>query len=192
MGKMSKKASSNIISFVQAIDQKASKLTSYDEAWDIISAYGGITGNLITNNYKKKHGTVFEIIRESDESIIHKFEWSNDKVFCDGDWNWTLIFKDVLDYIIKNKIVKKPRSNKTQISSQISKISSKVNKCLPEKKNTVKSQENAVKIDSMNIEELKKKKTALYGRIRDWKIKGKDATELIKQYNKISELCKKK
>ena len=189
---MSKKASSNIISFVQAIDQKASKLTSYDEAWDIISAYGGITGNLITNNYKKKHGTVFEIIRESDESIIHKFEWSNDKVFCDGDWNWTLIFKDVLDYIIKNKIVKKPRSNKTQISSQISKISSKVNKCLPEKKNTVKSQENAVKIDSMDIEELKKKKTALYGRIRDWRIKGKDTTELIKQYNKISELCKKK
>lgn len=148
MSKISKKASANIISLVQSIDPNASKLTSYDEAWDIISEYGGITGNLYTGKNKKQSKTKFELIKESNDSIIYTFEWDNKDVFADGDWDWTKIFKEVLEYLIKNKLVKKPRKKKTQITPQISKIDSNMNKLSSQTKNSVKSQENNVKSNS--------------------------------------------
>lgn len=187
MSKLSKKASANIIAFIQKINPNISKQTSYDEAWEVISEYGKITGNLTTHHNSKRKVTQFDIIKESDDSVIYSFQWDNEKVFCEGDWDWTIIFKEVIEYVIKNKIVKKPRK-----TAQISQKNSKQYKLSSLTKNSVKSQENDVKIDSMSVDELKRKKNALYGRIRDWKIKGKDATELIKEYNKISELCKKK
>ena len=112
MAKLSKKATADIISFVLAINPNHSKLTSYDEAWDIISEYGGITGNLYTGKNKKQSKTKFELIKESNDSIIYTFEWDNKDVFCDGDWDWTKIFREVIDYIIKNKVIKKPRKKK--------------------------------------------------------------------------------
>lgn len=191
MEKISKKASANIISFVQSICPKASKLTSYNEAWDIISEYGGITGSLYTQHNKKHSITTFDIIKESNDEILHSFSWRNEEVFSEGDWDWTKIFKEIIEYVLKNKIVKKPRSKKPSKPEQISKEIEKVNKLSPQKTNTVKSQENTVKFDSMSVDELKRKKAALYGRIYDWKKKGKDATELIKEYNELSKYLKR-
>ena len=153
MAKLSKKANVDIISFVLAIDPNQSKLTSYDEAWDIISEYGGITGNLYTGKNKKQSKTRFDLIKESNESVIYTFEWNNKDVFCEGDWNWTKIFKDVLDYVIKNKIVKKPRAKRSDAGkpkkpSQISTQIPKMNKLSSQTKNSVKSQENNVKSNS--------------------------------------------
>ena len=189
--KFSKKASSNIISFAQAIDPNVSKLISYNEAWDIISEYGGITGGLYTQHNKKHSLTTFDIIKESNDEIIHSFSWRNEDVFNEGDWDWTKIFKEVLEYILKNKIVKKPRSKKPSKTHQISKETEKMNKYISSKKSLVKSQENTVKFDSMSIDELKRKKTALYSRIYDWRKKGKDATKLINEYNELSKYLKR-
>ena len=100
--KFSKKASSNIISFTQAIDPNISKLISYNEAWDIISEYCDITGNLYTQHNSKQSITIFDIIRESTNETIHSIEWQNKEVFADGDWDWTKIFKEVIEYLIKN------------------------------------------------------------------------------------------
>ena len=108
--KMSKKASAKIISLVQAIDSKASKNTCYNEAWDIISEYGDLDGELKTVDKTSK--TSFTLYK--GEKILHEFEWSNETVFdktC-GDWDWTVIFSEVIEYIMKNKLVKKPRAKK--------------------------------------------------------------------------------
>ena len=156
MSKISKKASANIISLVQSIDPNASKLTSYDEAWDIISEYCDLTGNLYTQHNSKQSLTTFDIIKESTNETIHSIEWQNKEVFADGDWNWTKIFKEVLEYLIKNKLVKKPRKKKTQITPQISKIDSNMNKLSSSKRNSVKSQENTVKSNFTSKVKLKK------------------------------------
>lgn len=157
MSKISKKASANIISFVQAINPNQPKLTSYDEAWDIISEYGGITGTLQTHHSSKRNETVFELIKESNESVLYTFTWKNKEVFADGDWNWTKIFKEVLEYILKNKIVKKPRTKKTQITPQISQQKSKMNKLSSKEKTVVKSQKNSVKSNSTKKRSTKNK-----------------------------------
>lgn len=157
MSKISKKASANIISLVQSIDHNASKLTSYDEAWDIISEYCNITGGLYTQHNSKQSLTIFDIISESTNETIHSIEWQNKEVFADGDWDWTKIFKEVLEYLIKNKLVKKPRKKKTQITPQISQQKSKMNKLSSKEKLVVKSQENSVKLNSTKKRSIKNK-----------------------------------
>ena len=42
--KISKKATSKIINLVQSIDPKRSKLTTFDEAWEVISEAWGLSG----------------------------------------------------------------------------------------------------------------------------------------------------
>lgn len=108
--KISKKIPQKIYTLTQAIKPDISKNTSFDEAWDIISEYSGLEGELRTTHKTKK--TIF-ILSKSDKEI-ETFEWDNKEVFkeAEGDWDWTKILSVVLEYIIKNKIVKKPRKKR--------------------------------------------------------------------------------
>lgn len=193
MAKASKKASSSIISLVQAIDSSKSKLISYDEAWEVISKYTGIDGGIY--NSIKTDKTVFTLsIKSDDEDIeIGKIEFDSKDVFLDGDWDWTVIFKTVIEYMIKNKLVKKPRTKKGGSKSdgkyvlkrsktaQISKISTELTKSLPKEEKAVKSQD---------IQELRKKRFKLSCKISNWKKKGKDITQLEKEYNELRQIIK--
>jgi hypothetical protein len=193
MAKASKKASSSIISLVQAIDSSKSKLISYDEAWEVISEYTGIEGGIY--NSIKTNKTVFTLsIKSDDEDIeIGKIEFDSKDVFLDGDWDWTVIFKTVIEYMIKNKLVKKPRTKKDGSKSdgkyvlkrsktaQISKISAELTKSLPKEEKAVKSQD---------IQELRKKRFKLSCKISNWKKKGKDITQLEKEYNELRQIIK--
>lgn len=193
MAKASKKASSSIISLVQAIDSSKSKLISYDEAWEVISEYTGIDGGIY--NSIKTNKTVFTLsIKSDDEDIeISKIEFDSKDVFLDGDWDWTVIFKTVIEYMMKNKLVKKPRTKKDGSKSdgkyvlkrsktaQISKISTELTKSLPKEEKAVKSQD---------IQELRKKRFKLSCKISNWKKKGKDITQLEKEYNELRQIIK--
>ena len=193
MAKASKKASSSIISLIQAIDSSKSKLISYDEAWEVISEYTGIDGGIY--NSIKTDKTVFTLsIKSDDEDIeIGKIEFDSKDVFLDGDWDWTVIFKTVIEYMIKNKLVKKPRTKKDGSKSdgkyvlkrsktaQISKISTELTKSLPKEEKAVKSQD---------IQELRKKRFKLSCKISNWKKKGKDITQLEKEYNELRQIIK--
>lgn len=226
--KVSKKASTKIIEIVQKIDPSRSKLTTYDEAWEVISKAWGLTGDIKTT----KDSTTFLLTVDQDtNNPIHKFEWKNSEVFEDGDWNWTIIFGEVLKYIIKNKLSNpknikkltkqyvneaaavclkntakklenktwnngedKKDSEKPSKTTQISKIDSKLTKISDDTKNSVKSQENTVKIDSnrlSTIEGLKKEKMRLYMKIRNYTKKGKDTKDIEKEYKGVVEQIKK-
>lgn len=108
--KISKKATLKIIKVVQKIDPSKSKLTTFDEAWDIIATKYGFYGNLIT---KSKGDTIFELLLDDEANTkIYQFNWPNDKVFECGDWDWSVIYKDVLEFIIKNKLFTKKKIDK--------------------------------------------------------------------------------
>ena len=221
--KVSKKASTKVIETVQKIDPTRSKLTTYDEAWEVISKAWGLTGDIKTTG----DSTTFLLTVDQDITTpIHKFEWKNSEVFEDGDWDWTTIFSEVLKYVIKSKLnnpknIKKlakqyvdeaaavclkntakklenkredkKDSEKPSKTTQISKIDSKVNKISDDTKNSVKSQENTVKINSnrlSTIEGLKKEKMRLYMKIRSYTRKGKDTKDIESEYKKIVELIK--
>ena len=108
--KESKKIPAKIYSFVEAIKPGISKNTSYDEAWDIIAEYGGLDGEVRSTHQTKQ--TRFILMRGEKE--ICDFDWDNKEVFkeSEGDWDWTKIFSEVIEYVMKNKIVKKPRKKR--------------------------------------------------------------------------------
>ena len=208
--KISKKATSKIINLVQSIDPKRSKLTTFDEAWEVISEAWGLSGSLKSDNAT----TTFALTTDQD-TMLHKFTWDNKDVFCDGDWDWTKVFDEVIKYIMKNKLnnpknIKKlakqyvddaaavclsNTAKKLAKTAQISKIDNKQHKSSGDNKNSVKSKENAVKIDSttqtISIESLKKKKSQLYYKIRSDKRKGRDVAGLEKEYDEIITQLKK-
>ena len=208
--KISKKATAKIINLVQSIDPKRSKLTTFDEAWEVISEAWGLSGSLKSDNTT----TTFALTTDQD-TMLHKFTWDNKDVFCDGDWDWTKVFDEVIKYIMKNKLsnpknIKKlakqyvddaaavclsNTAKKLAKTAQISKIDDKQHKSSGDNKNSVKSKENAVKIDStaqtISIESLKKKKSQLYYKIRSDKRKGRDVAGLEKEYDEIITQLKK-
>ena len=208
--KISKKATAKIINLVQSIDPKRSKLTTFDEAWEVISEAWGLSGSLKSDNTT----TTFALTTDQD-TMLHKFTWDNKDVFCDGDWDWTKVFDEVIKYIMKNKLsnpknIKKlakqyvddaaavclsNTAKKLAKTAQISKIDDKQHKSSGDNKNSVKSKENVVKIDStvqsVSIESLKKKKSQLYYKIRSDKRKGRDVAGLEKEYDEIITQLKK-
>ena len=208
--KISKKATAKIINLVQSIDPKRSKLTTFDEAWEVISEAWGLSGSLKSDNTT----TTFALTTDQD-TMLHKFTWDNKDVFCDGDWDWTKVFDEVIKYVMKNKLsnpknIKKlakqyvddaaavclsNTAKKLAKTAQISKIDDKQHKSSGDNKNSVKSKENVVKIDStaqtISIESLKKKKSQLYYKIRSDKRKGRDVAGLEKEYDEIITQLKK-
>ena len=169
--KLSKKATTEIIEFVRAINPKASKLTTFDEAWEIIAEHGDLMGDLKTKPFKCGSGTTFILYKEDGGEIenIKEFKWKNEEVYDKGDWDWSRIYKDVCEYIIKNKVVKKPRAKKSN-----------------------KTKPNNVSDDcNVDIETLKKKKFNMYQNIRYAKSKGKNVEEMIKEYNIICKHIEK-
>lgn len=178
MGKLTKKATSKIIDLVQAIDHSMGKNISFDEAWEIISEYVGIEGDIYTTNSGVTKFTLYK-----GEDIVGTLEWNNDDVFMldQGDWNWTKIFNDVIEYMMKNKLVKKPRSKSREHISTSNKNYNIKTSDTPQTPST-----------SMDIDELKRKKSSLYQKIREWGKKGKDVTELKVEYDNICAQIKAK
>lgn len=149
--KVSKKASTKVIETVQKIDPTRSKLTTYDEAWEVISKAWGLTGDIKTTG----DSTTFLLTVDQDtNNPIHKFEWENSEVFEDGDWNWTIIFGEVLKYIIKNKL-NNPKNIKKLTKQYVDEAAAV---CL---KNTAKKLENKDKKEDRRTPEKPSKTTQI-------------------------------
>lgn len=106
----SKKASPEIIQYCKNIDKKFNGFSTYVKCWEFIAEYHKLWGNLETNNNKKSRKTIF-ILEDDKEKKIKEFEYDNWEAYINGDWNWSLIYDDVLNYIIK-KYKKRGRKKK--------------------------------------------------------------------------------
>lgn len=169
MAKLTKKATPKIIELVRAIDTGMGKNISFDEAWDIIGEYIGVEVEMVCNT---NNVTTMVMYKGDDE--IGKLSWNNVFIKENGDWDWNRIYKDAIEYMMKNKIVKKPRQSHPQ---------KKTNNNIINKKSTLNEAQD-------NIDDLKKKKQSLYQKLRKWKMKGKDVTVLQKEYDNICSALK--
>ena len=176
MAKISKKCTADILKHVQKIEPTISKNTTWDEAWDILSQAWEFEADL-THTVKDK--TVFTLYRDGLTVETYKLgDMWDEKV---GDFNYTDIFRTVLDDVTKRRLYKRaklgkraqkeydekvakakknrmvqenndveepvvekpiePIKKRTK-TKQISNQTEKVTKCVPEKKNSVKSKKN--------------------------------------------------
>lgn len=182
--KISKKASSYVINIVQKINPQATKLTTWDQAWNIISEWASLEGELISNDNGRSTDTTFELSK--GDKILKVFTWPTAEVFEAGDWDWTRIFKDVIEYILKEKIIKTPRKKRSDVGEACKQSVQRA------KTAQISRSEQEMKKDvSKELEALKKRKMSLYHKIYNLQLKHKDAKEYIIQYNQITEQIKK-
>ena len=140
----SKKIDASTYKYISAFKPGISKLTTYDEAWGILCEMTNITCSIGTIDTKKRAATEIQLLYKDKEAAIHGWQLPNEDVWDgnEGDWNWTYIFKMLIEYVKKNKIVKKPRAKKTGNNAR---KSEELDSCKAKPKNSVKRDKNAVK-----------------------------------------------
>ena len=108
--KYTKKATARIIKEVQKINPKAPLTTTFDQAFVLLMTTWDMELGVETTNTS----TTCAISR--DGSVVHTMEFDNvwdDKI---GDWNWNVIYKDVLEHIIKTRMYKRPKISKRELN----------------------------------------------------------------------------
>ena len=108
--KYTKKASARIIKEVQKINPKAPLTTTFDQAFVLLMTTWDMELGVETTNTS----TTCAISR--DGSVVHTMEFDNVWDDKTGDWNWNVIYKDVLEHIIKTRMYKRPKISKRELN----------------------------------------------------------------------------
>lgn len=182
MEKYTKKASARILKEVLKVNPKASGFTTFDQAFIILMDHWDM--ELAVENYEGRTNCI--LYRDGDK--VYNWDFKNlwdEKI---GDWDWNTIYKTILEDIVKQKLYKRPKLGKRALK-----------KLEEEKKNkkVVEVEEDAVTKATLtktekpvSILDLRKKRDNLSVKIHDWKKKGKDVTELMKELEEIKEKIK--
>ena len=105
--KISKKCTADILKHVLKIEPKISKSTTWDEAWNILSAAWEFEADLV---HTVKEKTVFTLYR--DGLLVETYKLGDMWDEAKGDFNYTDIFRTVLDNITKRRLYKRPKLGK--------------------------------------------------------------------------------
>lgn len=103
-----KKASAPVLAYIKKLNPESKSTTIYD-VWMEMAQLGKLYGDLNTEVTKNRKKTTFTILDDVDEQKpIHTIEWDNDDVFDVnvGDWKWDRLFKDIVEYLMKTRLVK--------------------------------------------------------------------------------------
>ena len=179
--KYTKKANAYIMNHLLKMNPKASKLTSFDGAYVYMMNEWNLDGDL-----ELSKGIVsFKIWR--DDEVVETLTWPKVKAWIDKemDFDWNLIYKDVLEKIIKNRLYKRPKLSKRALKKK----EEAKQEAIIEANKEREAKELAKKKEE-ELVSMRKKKNNLQQRIYDWKKKGKDASELIQEYNRVSKKLK--
>lgn len=178
MEKYTKKANAYIMKQVLKVNPKASGRTTFDQAYVMLMTEWGLEGDIVTTTTE----TTFKIWRDGE--VCHTLTWPREKSFNEkeGDWDWDLIYKDVLQVIIKDKLYKRPKIGKRAAAKLAKEKEEEAKKARVEKE-----KKEAAEQLNLDIAAAKKRKNNLSVKISDWKKKGKDTSELRKEWEMLRD-----
>lgn len=180
--KYTKKATAKIINEVLKLNPKASKLTTLDQAFVILMEYWDMELGIIT---KLHQPTVVTLYRDDDTP----FEWSFENAWVDkeGDYDWSRIYKEVLEDIIKKKLYKRPKLGKRAQKKHDEEVAKK-----KAKREAEEAKENEVIIENpkVSLVELRTQRSQLSAKISNWKKQKKDPNTLIVMEKQLEEIKK--
>lgn len=181
MEKYTKKANAIVMKHVLKVNPNASGRTTFDQAYVILMTEWDLEGDLASTTAE----TTFKVWRDGE--VCHTLTWTKKDSFNEkeGDWNWDLIYKDVLQAIIKDKLYKRPKIGK-RAAAKLAKEKEEAAK-LEAKKAAKKQAEEKLQMDIISA---KKRKDNLSVKISDWKKKGKDTSELRKEWEMLRDFLK--
>lgn len=107
-----KKASVCILKELAKLNDKVSARTTYQQAFDILMEYWDLELSLVND----KETTICCIYR--DGVVVHTFDWKKSEVYDikDYDWDWSYVYKLVLEQCIKDKLYKRPKVSKRELN----------------------------------------------------------------------------
>ena len=105
-----KKCSSRIFKALQKIDSKLSPKTTFQQAFEILMEHWDLELSIETS----EKITTCTIHKDGEDVYNCEFNgvW-DDKL---GDWNLDLIYKTILEHIIKTKLYKRPKIGKRELN----------------------------------------------------------------------------
>ena len=105
-----KKCSSRIFKELQKIDSKISPKTTFQQAFEILMEHWDLELSIETS----EKITACTIHKDGEDVYNREFNdvW-DDKL---GDWNLDLIYKTILEHIIKTKLYKRPKIGKRELN----------------------------------------------------------------------------
>lgn len=183
--KLTKKASAKVFKLVEKINPKASKLTTYDEAYEIIFTEYDLEGAMLAD---VKGDVTFNVYRGEDPISIATYKFP--KGYAEGDFDWNTIYKEVLENIISRRLYKKPKLGK--------RAQKLYDKKVEEMKTIIKEQEikeakeleeacKPTKTLPSDMDDLKRLKGNLKVKIYTWKKKNKDVSELENELKLVED-----
>lgn len=133
------------------------KSASWEEAWDMMVENTEIEGSMVITDTAKEKKVCFELFNHDKkvttfEPPFHKF------VNDDTTFNWDVLFKEVFDYCIKYKLIRKPRKG----AAPTDKLTE-----LRDERDRLTMRIYNWRKDGKDVTELLKQKEALVARIKE-------------------------
>ena len=150
---MAKKVEVRILEFFPQLKRNA----TWEEAWDVMVETTEIEGELTVVDAAKEKKVQFNLFNHGQE--VTTFEPLFEKfVNDDTTFNWDVLLKEVFDYCIKYKLIRKPRKG----AAQVDKLTE-----LRDERDRLTMRIYNWRKDGKDVTELLKQKDALVARIKE-------------------------
>lgn len=180
MEKYTKKASARVLKEVLKVNPKATGFTTFDQAFVILMTKWDMD---LSVNTDIKDNTKCILYRDKEKVR----EWVLVDVFDRkfGDWDWTTIYKTVLEDIIKERLYKRPKLGKRALKKlEEENAKNNVNiECPTETKPVDKTP---------SLEQLRETRGKLTSRINNAKKRGIKMPDLERELDVVKQQIKKK
>lgn len=105
--KYTKKASARIMKEVIKVEPKVSLNTSFDQAFCILMEHWNLTLGVEIHNKTKHDDTICTLYKDDEIATT----WTMPDIFDESvhDWDWNVIYKTVLEDIIKRRLYKRAK-----------------------------------------------------------------------------------
>ena len=181
MEKYTKKATARILKEVLKVNPKASGFTSLDQAFVILMNQWDMELDVVHDGEK----TSSTLYRDGDK--VHTWDFGNIWIPQEGDFDWNVIYKKVLEDIIRLKLNKRPKLGK--------RAQKKLEEERAKRKPEVEVEEITEPIRTkpepkVSLDDLRKKRSNLSAKKSMYKRQGKDTRDLDRELNDIKDQIK--
>lgn len=196
---ISKRASVKAIAYAE---KKAGKTLAKNSNWE--SIFDILMEGYTYSVYSKHTGdTVVKLYEGDAKDALEVFTIPNSEVFFDNDWDWSYIFKTIIEWMMrKRKGVKKVKLSQKQIKDRITELRNIIKdtkgadkrKAIKEynelSKHVIREEKPAAAAPQPSLQELRDLRRAFYTKISYARKKGRSTAELERQLFEIQKQIK--
>lgn len=181
-GVYTKKADAATIKIATSLKPDLTKNASWNECWEIIAIAYGLEGGVDM----KKSRAEFEIYKDNQK--IHTISWPASEVFHEGEYDFNIMYKAVIEWLFAN-LLKKPRKQRKDAKKQRKAVidPAAIMKHLAKEEEEEEECTVTEAAPMMTRDQYKRKIHNLWMKMYNYRKKNKDVSEIQKEYDRIQQ-----